>query len=359
MKLLAAYRERVRHRPDSEHAQALLRVVIVSLLLINTAWAGAGDTLVAARLWGINLFSTTFSLVLFAHVLHRPEASPRRRVLGAVHDNVAITAWLYSCGPLGALALFVYPFVTVGNGFRYGVRYLAWSGIMGAVGIATLFAGAPAWTGNVMIGLGILFSHVVVTGYTGVLLRQLRQSQDDLERMARSDTLTGLPNRRYFMDRLSRLVAAPARRHLACLYLELDGFKGVNDRLGHNAGDELLHSVATALVGCVRSTDFVARLGGDEITVLLDDISCQADAKTVADRIIRVIEAIDHIAGQPVAVSVSIGISFVEANGEEERQLFSDELLRTADEAMYAAKKSGKGRSQLVSLRGEALTAAA
>jgi len=259
---------------------------------------------------------------------------------------------------MGALAVFVYPFVTVGNGFRYGVRYLVWSGSMGAVGIATLFAWAPAWTGNVTIGLGILFSHVVVTGYTGVLLGQLRRSQDDLERMARSDTLTGLPNRRYFMDRLTRLVSVAERRHLACLYLDLDGFKGVNDRLGHKAGDELLHTVATALVGCVRSTDFVARLGGDEFTVLLDDISCPADAKTVAERIIQVIEAIDCIAGQPVAVSVSIGISFVEASGEE-RQALSDELLRRADEAMYTAKRSGKGRSELVNLEGACLTAAA
>jgi diguanylate cyclase (GGDEF)-like protein len=358
MKLLAAYRERVRQRPDSEHAQALLRAVIIWLLLINTAWVTAGDPDVGARLWGINVFSAIFSLLLLAHVLYRPGASPRRRVLGAVHDNVAITAWLYLCGPIGALALFVYPFVTVGNGFRYGVRYLAWSGFMGAVGMATLFAAAPAWTGNVTIGFGILFSHVVVTGYTGTLLRQLRQSQDDLERMARSDTLTGLPNRRYFMDRLSRLVSAPEGGRLACLYLDLDGFKGVNDRLGHKAGDELLHSVATALVGCVRATDFVARLGGDEFTVLLDDISSPADAKTVADRIIHVIEGIDRVAGQPVAVSVSIGISFVEATGGE-RQPLTDELLRTADEAMYAAKRSGRGRFQLVSLEAGAFTAAA
>src|SRR5688500_15613300 len=159
--LPAAYRERVRKRPDSEHSQALLRTVIVWLLFINTAWVAAGDPLAGARLWAINIFSALFSLLLLARVVQRQEASPRRRVLGSVHDNVAITAWLYSCGPMGALALFVYPFVTVGNGFRFGVRYLALSGVLGAIGIGTLFVAAPGWTTFGAIGAGVLLSHVV------------------------------------------------------------------------------------------------------------------------------------------------------------------------------------------------------
>src|SRR5687768_14858657 len=117
--LLAAFRERVRHRTDSEHGQALLRTVIVWLLFVNTAWVAGHDSNAGALLWGINIFSALFSLLLLFRILQRPHASARRRILGAVHDNVAITAWLYSCGPMGALAIFVYPFVTVGNGFRF------------------------------------------------------------------------------------------------------------------------------------------------------------------------------------------------------------------------------------------------
>src|SRR4051812_3258499 len=97
--------------------------------------------------------------------------------------NLATTLWLYNTGPLGTLALFVYPFVTVGNGFRYGLRYLAWSGALGALGIASLIPFAPAWRPHAGIGAGVLLSRVVVTLCTGVLLAQLRRTQARLERM--------------------------------------------------------------------------------------------------------------------------------------------------------------------------------
>jgi len=115
--LLAWYRERVERRPDSEHHQALLRVLLVSLLLVQTWWIGSVDPKAATVLWTINLSSAGFSVLLLAHLLYRPGASPLRRVLGAIHDNLAVTLLLYCTGPMGALALFVYPFVTVGNGF--------------------------------------------------------------------------------------------------------------------------------------------------------------------------------------------------------------------------------------------------
>jgi diguanylate cyclase len=342
MELFRSYRERGQRRPDSEHNQALLRALILLLLLLQTAWIAGREPHRAARLWTINLSSLAFSLFLVARILRRPEASPRRRVLGAIHDNVAATVWLYQCGPLGALALFVYPFVTVGNGFRYGVRYLAWSGSLGAVGIGVLVVAAPGWAAYGLIGAGVLLSHVVVTVYTGALLGRLRRTQDQLEKMATSDALTGLPNRRYFMDRLSHMVLAHDRPPMACLYLDLDGFKAVNDRCGHRVGDGLLSRVAEEVVRCIRPSDMLARLGGDEFTVVLDGPQSPDHAKRVADRIIRAVEAIDAIDGHPVDVSVSIGISFIPA-GQLGRPVLSEELLRAADEAMYVAKRSGKG----------------
>jgi diguanylate cyclase len=358
MELFRAYRERVGHRPDSEHNQALLRAVIVFLLLFQTAWVAGRAPERAVRLWTINVTAAAFSLLLLARILQRPAASPRRRVLGAVHDNVAATVWLFSSGPMGALALFAFPFVTVGNGFRYGVRYLAWSGFLGALGIGALVAAAPGWRADGMIGVGVLLSHAVVTAYTGALLGRLRQTQDQLEKMATSDALTGLPNRRHFMDRLSHMVLAHDRPPMACLYLDLDGFKAVNDRCGHKVGDHLLSRVAEEVVRCIRPADMLARLGGDEFTVVLDGPQSPDHAKAIADRIIRAVEAIDAVDGHPVDVSVSIGISYIPA-GQLGGPGLSEELLKAADEAMYVAKRSGKGRYRYMDFAAGAFVPAA
>jgi diguanylate cyclase (GGDEF)-like protein len=358
MELFRAYRERVRHRPDSEHDQALLRALIVLLLVLDTAWVAAREPERAARLWTINATAVAFSLLLLARIVQRPAASPRRRLVGALHDNVAATVWLFACGPMGALALFVFPFVTVGNGFRYGVRYLAWSGFLGALGIGTLVAAAPGWRAYGTIGVGVFLSHVVVTVYTGALLGRLRRTQDQLEKIATSDALTGLPNRRYFMDRLSHMVLAHERPAMACLYLDLDGFKAVNDRCGHKVGDRLLERVAEAVAQCIRPSDLLARLGGDEFTVVLDGAPGPDHARGVADRIIRAVEAIAEVDGHAVDVSVSIGISYIPA-GQLGRPVPSEELLKAADEAMYAAKRSGKGRYRCMDFAAGAFVPAA
>jgi len=143
-KLLASYRERVRHRPDSEHSQALLRLLIVAVGLVYAAWIRAHDPDGGGGLWITNVASAIFLTMLFVRILASQKASPARRIVGALHDNVAVTIWLYMAGPLGALYIFVYPFVTVGNGFRFGTPYLAVSGLLGAIGIGCLIAFAPA-----------------------------------------------------------------------------------------------------------------------------------------------------------------------------------------------------------------------
>jgi diguanylate cyclase (GGDEF)-like protein len=179
-------------------------------------------------------------------------------------------------------------------------------------------------------------------------------SQTDITEGKVTDPLTGLPNRLLFIDRLGRLIKHAKRRKdhsFAVLFLDLDGFKMINDSLGHLIGDQLLLSVSDRLEKCLRMTDTVARLsdtftmarlGGDEFTVLLDDLKDPGDAKLAADRLMKVLTPPFILAGKEVFTSVSIGIALSTTTYES-----PDDMLRDADTAMYRAKSLGKGRYEV------------
>lgn len=170
------------------------------------------------------------------------------------------------------------------------------------------------------------------------------QAQQRLEHYAYHDPLTKLANRTSFMDRLELAVSKSRRREglTAVLFLDLDGFKSVNDTLGHEAGDELLLIVAGRLSGCLRPEDTVARLGGDEFTALLEDIRGARDAVRAADRCLDSLKAPIRIRGRDIYVTASVGI-VVTVGGRET----PSELLRQADLAMYVAKERGKARWEM------------
>jgi diguanylate cyclase (GGDEF)-like protein/PAS domain S-box-containing protein len=179
-------------------------------------------------------------------------------------------------------------------------------------------------------------------------------SQTDITEGKVSDPLTGLPNRLLFIDRLGRIIKHAKRRkdHLfAVLFLDLDGFKMINDSVGHLIGDQLLLGVASRLEKCLRATDTVARLGesftvarlgGDEFTVLLDDLKDPSDAKRAAERLMKALTAPFILGGKEVFTSVSIGIALSNPAYEQ-----ADEILRDADTAMYRAKSLGKARYEV------------
>jgi diguanylate cyclase (GGDEF)-like protein len=165
---------------------------------------------------------------------------------------------------------------------------------------------------------------------------------EDAMHQAFHDSLTGLPNRALFLDRLE-LAHARARRSgspIAVLFMDLDSFKNVNDSLGHAAGDELLVLVAGRLRRWLRPSDTAARFGGDEFAILIEDIDTSNGAQVVAQRVLDALREPFAIHGQEVLVGVSIGIASSAHPG-------SDDLLRNADLAMYRAKGMGKGRFQL------------
>lgn len=169
----------------------------------------------------------------------------------------------------------------------------------------------------------------------------MRQNMSDkIHFQAFHDSLTKLPNRLKFENTLSELVSAAEseQEDFALLFLDLDGFKSVNDNQGHTIGDELLQSVAQRLTGCLHERDLLARMGGDEFAVLLRGVKSQESARSIALRLSNAIDQKFSVGKYKLKIGVSIGISFFPENGKT-----VDDLLRNADFAMYEAKAQGKG----------------
>lgn len=162
-----------------------------------------------------------------------------------------------------------------------------------------------------------------------------KSAESELARLAHYDALTGIPNRLLFNDRLDRALQRADRGDspFALLYVDLDGFKTVNDMHGHDVGDKLVQGIAERLSQCIRRTDSVARIGGDEFTVLLEKINSTNDTVMVAQKIIDVITEPFNIDGQQLRVGSSIGIAVYPEAGTDAKT-----LLKHADMAMYEAK---------------------
>ena len=195
---------------------------------------------------------------------------------------------------------------------------------------------------------------------TELQLRQLLSDWELREQRLRHesvhDALTGLPNRTLFMRRLTDATLRARRGQdglFAVLFLDVDGFKLVNDSMGHHVGDDMLVSIARRLEGCVRGGDIVARLGGDEFAILLERIIDVRDAAMVAERVQEALQAPLSVGGYEHATSASIGVALSSGTSEQ-----PEYVLRSADIAMYRAKNSGRGRYEMFdrAMHVEALT---
>ncbi len=170
-------------------------------------------------------------------------------------------------------------------------------------------------------------------------ITNIKQSQQRLDYLAHHDALTDLPNRLLFDERLKQSIRQ-AKRHstgLAVAFIDLDRFKGINDSLGHHAGDELLQQVSIRLKQAIRDGDTVARISGDEFVMILEDIKSPQDVETVIHKLMEKFQHPILIKDTQVYASCSIGISLFPQDGKE-----SEEILRTADTAMYKVKEGGR-----------------
>lgn len=176
-----------------------------------------------------------------------------------------------------------------------------------------------------------------------VEVKEIKNTEEVIRRRSMHDALTGLPNRLYYNDRLAWAINYAQRNKdkLAIMFLDLDGFKEVNDTYGHDAGDMILKEVANRLKGCIRSIDTLARLGGDEFTVVLIQLKDEKNASIVAQKFINAISEPFSINGNIINLTISIGISTYPKGGQDPAV-----LLKKADQAMYKIKAVSKNGYQ-------------
>jgi diguanylate cyclase (GGDEF)-like protein len=170
-------------------------------------------------------------------------------------------------------------------------------------------------------------------------ITQRKQAEARLQHLATHDLVTDLPNRVLFQDRLAHALGSARRRRarIAVMFLDLDGFKVVNDTVGHDKGDQVLREVAQRLKACTRKSDTVARLGGDEFGIVLENMSADTDAVTVAEKILSGISKPYLVEERKFVLTASIGISICSEGISD-----FDTMMKRADIAMYQVKKEGK-----------------
>jgi diguanylate cyclase (GGDEF)-like protein len=247
--------------------------------------------------------------------------------------------------------------------YRFGKRMLA-ACIMGLaiagmhyIGMASAHfsAGSVCHVATAMsthwLAPGVTIATLVVLGVTLVLLemrlerhstklsRSLEQANERLLRWATHDPLTELPNRASLQEGIERAIEVARREgdQFMLLFMDIDGFKTINDSLGHSVGDQVLKAFACQLVACVRREDLVARLGGDEFVVLLQGLNAIEDAARIAEDILAHMQHGIIVDGAPLRVTPSIGVAVFPQDGEN-----TETLLKNADAAMYAAKQAGR-----------------
>lgn len=266
--------------------------------------------------WFISLLTLGNTVVLFATF----EVSAELWLFGTVVLLVAMASYAPSILHFSLLSILI-------TG-RYGLG-LHQSGLLGADEVLVL---------PLLLSLTVVFVSKITTAQAQI--QRMVMDEHPRHRVGR-DPLTGLPNRAQFLDRATRIVQYADHNRsfrFAIMFVDLDGFKPINDRLGHKAGDAVLRHVSRVFQSCLRVGDVVGRYGGDEFTLLLNQVHDVSEVTQVAERILARLQAPIDV-GERVTVGASIGITFNTNMNET-----AEELIRDADQAMYRAKAQGKNR---------------
>lgn len=330
----------------SEGSQSLARLLIgsmITLYLWLSVWRGSeADTWRAA--W-YGLIFLGWALALHAHIRLHPEPSVTRRVLAACGDLGTTSLVMHMTGVHGAMMYPVYLWVIVGNGLRFGLRYLFMATAIGAGGFVLVIMYTPVWQENLTVASGLLLGMLVLPLFYASVLNELQTANKKLaEQMeetafaATHDALTSLPNRYLFQDRLKQQMNLSHRQQtkLAVLFIDIDDFKAINDNYGHLAGDGVLCEIGQRLRLTARAADTVARLAGDEFIVLLTGIQHESAVINAAGRLLAIFRTPFPVQGHGLTVTGSIGYSLFPDHSDT-----LDGLIRHADQAMYQTKRNG------------------
>ena len=327
---------------EANQAIVRLRVGGAYLALLGVlALFGQGDAIGAA--WGPAIAYSVLAVAWVGVICFDLFRTPQRIGLGLLFDHL-VFAYGYYAGEAGFVLVFWAPiFATIGYGLRFGVEYARASMLVGSLLMSIAVACSPFWQAQPYMAAGIIIGAVALPFYALHLSRRIEKSREHaetkarhFERAASTDPLTGLLNRRGFNDVLESHIAGTGTS--AILYIDLDGFKAINDSGGHDLGDHVLADVAHRLHGCLRASDPVGRIGGDEFAVLVTNLLEVDDAYRLANKIIEAIGAI-RVPGHPdLALGASIGVCLLPH--PEARCVES--IMRVADMLMYRAKRAGK-----------------
>jgi diguanylate cyclase (GGDEF)-like protein len=337
-----------------EEGQSRTRLVCALIGLAGLATIGQFRPLPDGILF-IAIAYPLFAIAYSSQVRMHPAPTRARRGIALLVDNLMLSTIAYFGDAFAAYIAF-YFLTTVGWGLRFGRHYLLLTTAIAAAGMGFNLAFSEYWRDNQMFGAVIIIAMLANTINVSILLRRiawgnhrLEEKTEEISRLAWQDQLTKLPNRLYFHERLSQTVASADRtpRRIALIMFDIDGFKSVNDTLGHEAGDRLLQEISRRVGSRIRQADTFARLGGDEFVVIMDSLREDEDARIVAETILRTIEEIDLFAAQGLRIGASVGV----ACGSGRREI--PDLLKLADGAMYEAKRAGKGCYRFAAAGGE------
>jgi len=344
--------QRLRNRDDSEHEQATIRVVILGLcslyVLFSYLWGPLDSDQYSYIVMIMGYW--LFSIVLLVHIMAFPYCCPARRYCGITGDMMILSIAIYAMQDTAAILFPLYLWVSIGYGLRFGQQYLYIAMLQGVSGFSVALLNSSYWEQHMSAGIGILISLIALPLYFSALMSRLHKANLRLnallartKKMATEDSLTHLPNRALFFDRLSQSVTMAKRQHtmFAVLFLDLDGFKLINDNRGHAAGDHILRNTAERLRESVRHSDTVARIGGDEFVLILNNIH-ETEAVNIASKLIHLIERPFTFNDKLSRISASVGIAMFPRDGTS-----TDDLINHADIAMYEAKQSGKNQYRL------------
>jgi len=321
---------------NEEISQSIARTVISLIITISLITLEIIDVIPAYLLAGYSIFSIIHLFVVVSNTKFK-----RWRIIFTIWTDITLTTiMLYFINEIGTFFFPLYFWFIMGNGLRFGNFYLIISSLYTITIFFILININVYWSSHPYISYGILTSLLILPSFFYVLINRLQDAQQQLKfqlkesrHLAHFDTLTKIPNRHYLLQTLAQYQVE--KKPITLFFIDLDGFKVVNDTLGHYIGDQVLIEVAQRLTNLMKDNHFVARLGGDEFAYITQNTETQ-NIKKLAEEIVHQLQK-PYLTKTVESISASVGVTSA-------REFQTADILKSSDSAMYKAKQMGKNQ---------------